>query len=97
MTPSTGVTKPVAGAKYKLENNSNLQFRGTVKTVQTKTISTTSYYVITFEDCIGKLVNKFTGAQYAYAGELLWRNTGSAISLKKVGTDEWDMIGDLTK
>lgn len=103
LTPSTGVTKPVAGAKYKLENNSNLQFRGTVKTVQTKTISTTSYYVITFEDCIGKLVNKFTGAQYAYAGELLWRNTGSAISLKKAASDgdvqtdaQWNALGGAT-
>lgn len=83
LTPSAGTTIPAPGAKYKLENNSNLQFRGTVKTVVEKTISSTAYFVITFEDCIGKLLTKFTGAQYAVAGDLFWRNDGSVITLKK--------------
>ena len=84
LVPSAGISPhPAAGAKYKLENNSKLQFRGTVKTVVEKTISSTAYLVVTFEDCIGKLLTKFTGAQYAVAGDLFWRNDGSVITLKK--------------
>lgn len=89
LVPSSAVAQfiPEPGAKYKLENTSNLQFRGTVKTVVEKTISGTDYLSITFEDCIGKLLTKFTGAQYAVAGDLFWRNDGSVITLKKATTN----------
>ncbi len=84
MVSTSGITVPDVGDVYKLENNSSIQFQGTVKSVKTRTISTGTFAEITFTDCIGKIVYKYTGANYGQVGEIYWRNSGGGIDLRKI-------------
>jgi len=86
MVSTSGITVPSVDDVYKLENNGRIQFQGTVKSVRTLTISTGTFAEITFKDCIGKIVYKYTGANYGHVGEVYWRNSGG-ITLRKINSD----------
>jgi len=73
---------PSIGDIYEFKPSSTRFFQGTVKTVTSVTIDSSTRYVVEFEEVLGKLGIRWENWKYFYAGELLYNNgtVRSAIS-----------------
>jgi len=77
-----GVSAPAKDSKYRKTSGGITVFEGRVLKSSEVQLNGTDYYLVTFTDCIGKWAVKYTGASKALSGQLMWRNSGTAITLK---------------
>jgi len=65
----------IAGDVYEYKVGTRVFWRGTIKTVDvvTAAISNTSYQMVTFKDCIGKLITKHADWKVYEEGQLIWK------------------------
>ena len=74
-----GVSLPTIGDMYRRVNAGHEHFRGTVKSV----VQGTTHTEVVFTDIMGEFMQKWNSYQIFNAGQLLWNNSGSTITVKR--------------
>ena len=62
-------------------------WRGTVKSFESITISGVTYRLVTFKDCIGKLVSKWNDYTTYFGGQLVWNSSISGVTLRSKSSE----------
>ena len=73
------------GSVYKSEVNSILRFRGTVESINVRSVSGSAFTEVVFKDVIGKLLSKWNSWRSYVAGEYYW-NAGKVYLKDTLGT-----------